>query len=463
MSQPLQENLADRTPRTSAMLGATAAPVPPRPPVRTHGIDRVTSLVAGVSGAATLALIWVNQDLLARLMGRGELTFLALLALALMVLAAALTIRLWVSPRIGAQLRGLADVAEAVAMGDLTRRSSNLDEGGEVGRLARAMAAMTAELRARTALLHDTSADASRLATEITRRTEQAAGASTATAGTASSLSAQAAEMVRNIAQLNGDATHLDDLARQVTALAQSELERSSRVRTLTTDSYARLDASVGQLGTLASDLRESVAATESLAKALEEVREFVTLVQQIARQSKLLALNAAMEAARAGEHGEGFAVVANEVRRLAASAADAAERTATLMAGVQARVGDARGASSRTLAALGAVHEATTHGRGSLQQVDQAVGEGERLTNSVAQSAGAGSALAGDIRQRVGQLEGLTQEFARAMQQVAVSSVEQHAVTREIAQAARHLTDAAGRVARASGAIQAPRDGQGA
>lgn len=439
------------------MIGATAAPVSPQPPARAHGIDRATSLIAGISGAATLALIWINQDLLARLMGRGELTFLALLALALMVLATALTIRFWISPRIGAQLRGLADVAEAVAMGDLTRRASNLDEGGQVGRLARAMAAMTAELRTRTALLQDTTADASRLATEITRRTEQAAGASTAAAGTASALSAQAAEMVRNIAQLNGDASHLDDLARQVPALAQNELERNARVRTLTTDSYSRLDASVGQLGALASDLRESVAATESLAKALEEVREFVTLVQQIARQSKLLALNAAMEAARAGEHGEGFAVVANEVRRLAASAADAAERTATLMAGVQARVGDARSASSRTLAALGTVHDATTHGRGSLQQVDQAVGETERLTNSVAESAGAGSALAGDIRQRVGQMEALTKEFARAMQQVAASSAEQHAMTREIAQAARHLTDAAARVARASGAFQAP------
>jgi methyl-accepting chemotaxis protein len=432
------------------------APKLPAPPRSQHGIDRIMGIAAAFSLANAVLLAWFGWEAIGRLAGSADFTVLALLVLALIVGATSLTIRFWVSPKVGSQIANLADVAEAVATGDLTRRPDDELEGGEVGRLAEAMVAMTSELRGLATMLQQSSAETARLSAEITRRTEQAAGASTAAMGIASSLSAQAGDMARNIEQLNGDASNLDELGRRITSLAQTELARNARVRTLTTASHSRLDESARELTKLSTDLKESVAATESLARAMEEVREFVTLVQQIARQSKLLALNAAMEAARAGEHGEGFAVVANEVRRLAATAADAAERTAALMAGVQANVGGARAASSRTLAALGAVHDATMHGRGSLEQVDAAVVEAERMTAAVAESAGEGSALAGDIRERVAALDALTQEFARAMQQSAASSADQNASTREIAAAAKQLTDAAQRVSRAAGVFRA-------
>lgn len=423
---------------------------------RAHGIDRAVAWIAAVSVIAVAVLGWLGQDAIRRIADAGDLWLVALLTVALAILAGSVAVRFIVSPRIGNQLANLADVAEAVATGDLTRRPDASAEGGQLGRLARAMVAMTRELRALAGLLQQTTSDASRLSTEITRRTDIAARNSAGSANTVSGLSAQASDMAGNIEQLNGDASRLDELARKVASLAKAEIARNSRVRTLTRESHGRLEESVAKLGHLSTDLKESVAATESLAKALEEVREFVTLVQQIARQSKLLALNAAMEAARAGEHGEGFAVVANEVRRLAATAADAAERTATLMAGVQANVGGARATSARTLAALGLVHDATTHGRGSLAQVDAAVTEAERMTSAVAESADGGSALAADIRQRVATLDSLTQEFARAMQHVAASSAEQNTTTREIAAAATQLTEAAARVAQAARTFKA-------
>src|SRR5262249_10309279 len=91
------------------------------------------------------------------------------------------------------------------------------------------------------------------------------------------------------------------------------------------------------------------------------EIRAFVMLVRKIARQSKLLALNAAMEAARVGEAGEGFAVVAGEVRRLARSAADAAERTDVLVAETVRRATSVKASSAR-------VHDAMTEALSSLE-----------------------------------------------------------------------------------------------
>jgi methyl-accepting chemotaxis protein len=422
---------------------------------RTHGIDRATTAAAWVAGAAVVILLWLGWGSVARIAGGPGAGVVAMLVFALMVLAASLTVRLWVSQRIGRQIGALADVAEAVSRGDLSRRSDLAAEGGELGRLARALGALTRDLRNLAALLQQSAADASRLAGQITQRTEQAAAAGGATAGAAATLSAQAADMARTIERLGGDASHLDELARGVTTLAQTELERNGRLRALTSASHARLDETVQQLGRLSADLQGSVAATESLAKAMEEVREFVALVQQIARQSKLLALNAAMEAARAGEHGEGFAVVANEVRRLAATAADAAERTATLMAGMHGNLAGARSSGARTVEALGAVHEATAHGRESLREVDGAVADAERMMSSVAESAAGAGDLAGNLRERVTALEAVTQEFARAMQRGAASGAEQGAAAREIAAAAQQLADAGARVARAASAFK--------
>jgi len=448
MSQPVRTNLAETPFRTSAMIDSSAAP-------RSHGIDRATAWVAASAGGFVVLLVWVARDLLGQLLTSGEFWILGMLALALSALVASLTVRLIVSPRIGRQISHLADLAEAVATGDLSRKSEAIYEGGQLGRLARAMVGMTGELRSLAPLLQQTTGDASRLALQITRRTEQAARTSASTTGTVTALSSQANVMAGSIEQLNGDASRLDEIARQVASYAQTEIARNARIRTLASGSHGRLDESVRTLAQFSADLRESVAATESLARATEEVREFVTLVQQIARQSKLLALNAGMEAARAGEHGEGFAVVAIEVRRLAASAADAAERTAVLMAGVQANITSARASGARTLETLRTVHDAATHGRGSLAQVQNAVAEAERLASSVAESANAGSGLAGEIRERVVALEAMTQEFARAMQGLALSGNEQSAAARDIAASAKQLTDAAARVTKAAGSFR--------
>jgi methyl-accepting chemotaxis protein len=389
------------------------------------------------------------------LVAHGHGWLLLGLALSLAVISGALVFRTLISPMVGNQLRELAEVAEAVAAGDLTMTPAAAREGGQLGRLARAMVAMTGELRKLSALLTSNAVESARLSTEITHGTEHMAQAASGIADTASSLSEQAHAMARSIEQLTGEATQLSDLAQQVTMGAQDGIARNARLRALAFENHERLDESARDLDELAGGVRESAKATESLAAASDQIRAFVVLVQKIARQSKLLALNAAMEAARAGEQGDGFAVVANEVRRLAATAAEAAEQTGALMRDVLGNMETARLSSERTLASVATVQSATTHGRTSFTQVEEAMAEAEGWTTTIAESASAGSALAGDITRRLDSLTAGTQSFAGAMQDVAAASEEQSASTEQIAAAAAHLTQAAGRVAKASQAFR--------
>jgi methyl-accepting chemotaxis protein len=169
-----------------------------------------------------------------------------------------------------------------------------------------------------------------------------------------------------------------------------------------------------------------------------------VALVQKLARQSKLLALNAAMEAARAGEHGQGFAVVASEVRRLSAMSSEAAQRTEQVMGGVLRGIDESRASSERSVKAVRQVIEATEHGVRSFASVAEAVETNEAWTTSIERAATAANTLVAEITKRLTQLSTGTESFAAAMQQVAASSEEQSASTQQIAAAAAALSHAA-------------------
>ena len=183
------------------------------------------------------------------------------------------------------------------------------------------------------------------------------------------------------------------------------------------------------------------------MATASEEVRSFVLLQRKIARQSKLLALNAAMEAARAGDQGEGFAVVAAEVRRLAATSSDAAERTESVVESLLAGIERTRASSARTVETVRSVRGVTAAAASSFAQIEVAFTELQSWTAAVENTAHAAHELARETTQRFGTLTTGTEAFAAAMEQVAASSQQQSASTQEIAAAAASLSGAAERL----------------
>ena len=389
--------------------------------------------------------------------------FIGLGVMLALILTSLTLVGKFIERRITGPARELAIAAEAVAAGDLSKQVSQISDEDEIGRLAKAIGAMIVELRRLASALNESAAETGSMTVEITSSSEEMAASAGQIAHTASDLSQQSSVMAETIQALASSSEQLVGIATKLDDGAHDGVERNARLRALALENRSRLDESSRSLDALSGDVEASAASVEQLATASEEVRTFVTLVQKLARQSKLLALNAAMEAARAGEHGHGFAVVAEEVRRLAAMSSDAAERTERVVGEVLRGVAQSRASSGRTVETVRTVREATQQGSRSFGQIEQAVADADGWTASIENAAGAANALVREMRSKLDSLAAGTDTFAAAMQEVAASSEEQSASTEEIAAAAGTLAGAAERLTALVSNLRledAPKDG---
>ena len=377
------------------------------------------------------------------------------LAIATALLGLLLLIGLWlldrfVAKRITIPTIVLAAAAERVAAGDL---SVEIDESAmsndEIGRLSRATATMIRELRRLATALRASSSETAAMASEITSGAAAMATTAEAMATSSSDLSEQSGSMSQALLQFSHDSTKLVAISAELDSGSQEGLERNVALRELALQNRVRLDQAAIALESLSADVGASASASDSLAQASEEIRAFVTFVQKMARQSKLLALNAAMEAARAGAHGQGFAVVASEVRRLAAGAAEAAEKTEALVREVLNRVAESRALTARTVTAVETVTSATRQGLESFALIESAVAENEAWMEAISQASTETHALIGEMTVRLDSVSKTTENFAASMEEVAASSEEQSASTQEIADVARSLGRSAEELAR--------------
>ncbi|MDL0431942.1 methyl-accepting chemotaxis protein [Marinobacter sp. TBZ242] len=305
-------------------------------------------------------------------------------------------------------LEQLAAHAGKVADGDLTN-NIHTDRKDDLGRLMMAMQVMTENLRHMVQEVSDGIAQVASSAEELSAVTEQtSAGA------------AQQRDQTDQVATAMNEMTAtIQEVAQNAEAAANAASESDTKAK----DGYDVVSTAMNKIETLSQDINHSA---ESIAKLREDSANIGTIldvIREIAEQTNLLALNAAIEAARAGEQGRGFAVVADEVRGLAQRTHQSTGEIENLVNALQKGANEAvESMHSNSESAESSVQVSRTAGE-ALSSIADSVSTIQSMNHQIATAVEEQTSVAEEISENVVSIREVTDQNATANNQIAVSS----------------------------------------
>jgi methyl-accepting chemotaxis protein len=168
-----------------------------------------------------------------------------------------------------------------------------------------------------------------------------------------------------------------------------------------------------------------SAASVQELGKRGTQIGEIIAVINDIADQTNLLALNAAIEAARAGEHGRGFAVVADEVRKLADRTTKATEEIGESIQAIQTETGDAVERMNAGTAEVERGVELATGAGESLRRIVAGARDVAGMIRSIAAAAEQQSAASEEVSRNVESISSVTRQSSEGAGQAATAAAE--------------------------------------
>jgi methyl-accepting chemotaxis protein len=338
--------------------------------------------------------------------------FYSLLGVSVIVFAAALilpfAIGLFMKSLILAPIKKTVDAIETVAQGDLTKRIE-VSSTDEIGEMAHHFNGFVDKLHDAITHVAQSSDAVSSAASTLDRATEQMAAGVEEAAMQVNSVATASEEMSKTSSEI----------AQNCVLAAKSSDEANQSVNT----GEAVTQQTIGIMNRISDRVKDSAEVIKSLGARSDQIGQIVGLINDVADQTNLLALNAAIEAARAGEHGRGFAVVADEVRKLAERTSHATKEISNTIYAMQAETKKAVTSMEEGVSEVGiGTSEAAKSGE-ALKEILAQINRVTAEINQIAVASEQETATTNEIASSIQQISEVMQETARRIQENATAS----------------------------------------
>ncbi|MDD2900745.1 MAG: methyl-accepting chemotaxis protein [Desulfuromonadaceae bacterium] len=304
----------------------------------------------------------------------------------------------------------LVDANEKLANGDLTVviMATGRDEIGQLAGSSRRMVESLRELISRVA---DTSGQIASASNQLRSTAEQIATAAEEVASQTSTVATASEEM----------AATSGDIAQNCSMAAESSRQSSDSA----SHGGAVVQETIAGMVKIAERVKHSAQTVESLGARSEQIGQIIGTIEDIADQTNLLALNAAIEAARAGEQGRGFAVVADEVRALAERTSRATREIGEMIKGIQSETKNAVRVMEEGVDEVEKGAMSSQQSGKALDMILQQIGEVTMQINQIATAAEEQTATTSEITMNVQQVTDVVHQTARGANETAAAAAQ--------------------------------------
>ncbi len=329
----------------------------------------------------------------------------------------------------------IVDQSEKIAMGDLRSYETKeverkLHDDDEIGRLARAYKKMIDSLRVLIHEVGDSANAVSSASTEISSTTEQMAAGSQEQSAQTAEVASAVEEMTSTLTEANANIRKVADGSNN----ARDEAKHGGDVVNQTITGMKRI----------ADVVNQSAEQVKILGASSDKIGEIIEVIDDIADQTNLLALNAAIEAARAGEQGRGFAVVADEVRKLAERTSKATKEISDMIHKIQVDTHHAVDSMNKGTKEVSKGIELAEQAGSMLHNIVTNAQNISDMVGQIATTSEQQSKTSSQISKNVVAISSVTQESAAGIQQIARTSEDLNKLTENLQKIlAKFLLDA--------------------
>lgn len=381
---------------------------------------------------------------------RGIL-YTTLIIIAVSIVGGAL-VAAWIIRSIDVPLKRLMVATNNIAAGDLTNEVK-ITSKDELGELSGAVNQMSANLRSLVSQVGFNAEQVAATSEELSASSEQTRTTAEYISEAVQQIADGSDRLVNNSAAFNQATEDISKGMNQASSSIQYVTQLTQSANEKAQEGAEVVNHAVAQMNTIHDKVNQTADVVHKLGQKTDEIGEIIGLITQISSQTNLLALNAAIEAARAGEHGRGFAVVADEVRKLAEQSTRSAEQIRKLVQEVRQETGNAvtsmnegtevvrEGISlvSRTGEAFGVIAD-------SIDQAASETIEVSAIVEQVHASAQSMVEMAQNVAVIAEQSAGNTQSVAASTEQQSASMVEVSASADSLSKMAQELQELIGK-----------------